>query len=369
MPEDRPSPELRCGVNGHGKIGGHTYYYIDCVLAEFGHWHKPFLVWRSSQRLSRLRAFHDPVKAELGSNYQKIFADAPFATRVHAPGTTRRLDLWCGRLAYCVNARLIRPALVATILQMLRDTGDACESHGVQRKTKKAITIDSDDEHVDDDFPSNVSGTSLCVRGWIDTTAAIRCEESWRRFSEPVFPTGTPMASERLGTPTAPTSLELASETLPIADEESSRQESPLEFDSDSLQHEYCDTPLDHDTCLIDDGVVLLASGCEAGSGSKDDSKEGGEGTTAVDLYRQWARGEDDSKEAGEGIEATNLYRQSPRGEDGSEDVGKGTAAIDLYRQWTTDCKEDIIDVDDDEDDIHDVGDYSPETQLRIRSL
>jgi hypothetical protein len=73
------------------------------------------------RRLCTLRErFHDAIIEEMGEGgYQKCFLDTPFASRGGIPGTTARLNAWCGQLSYCINTGSLPPKVVAVILQAL----------------------------------------------------------------------------------------------------------------------------------------------------------------------------------------------------------------------------------------------------------
>mmetsp|Transcript_107176 Transcript_107176/g.301642 ORF Transcript_107176/g.301642 Transcript_107176/m.301642 type:complete len:258 (-) Transcript_107176:154-927(-) len=114
-----PLPELEVNIIGHGKVGKHTYYQLECTLARPGEWHSPYLRWRCGSRLSHLReGLHDQVKRELGSSYREQFEGAHFAHSYGVPGTTARLNSWCRRLAMTLNKKLVPPAIAAAMLQL-----------------------------------------------------------------------------------------------------------------------------------------------------------------------------------------------------------------------------------------------------------
>lgn len=133
-----PPPELSIQVSGHSSSGGHTLYHVECTLArgssprcspssgdacsERGSADQAgdHLVWQSQRRLSDLRAgLHDPVRKALGSSYGTYFCGVHFAHRLRPSGTTSRLDAWCRRLAYCINSKLVPPAIAAETLRLL----------------------------------------------------------------------------------------------------------------------------------------------------------------------------------------------------------------------------------------------------------
>mmetsp|Transcript_66680 Transcript_66680/g.208631 ORF Transcript_66680/g.208631 Transcript_66680/m.208631 type:complete len:267 (-) Transcript_66680:120-920(-) len=117
---DAPLPELTLQVRGHEKVGKHSYYAVDCSLSRPGQWQSPYLTWRSSLRLTHLRAgLHDRVKQELGDSYKKCFDGVHFAHRYALNGTTARLDAWCRKLANSITAKQATPAVAAFTLQLL----------------------------------------------------------------------------------------------------------------------------------------------------------------------------------------------------------------------------------------------------------
>jgi hypothetical protein len=123
---ESPVPQLSFRVNGHEKVGGHVFYQLECELSKPGQWHTPYLRWRTSLRLSLLRqSLHDLVKQEFGARYNERFSEAHFAHHStplgqHLPGSSERLDIWCGRLAYSVNQMETTPFVAATILRVLQ---------------------------------------------------------------------------------------------------------------------------------------------------------------------------------------------------------------------------------------------------------
>jgi len=127
-------PELSLEVSGHTVAGGHTVYQVECALGRAGS-RPPAgagpsasssaaacrpLSWTVARRLADLRAgLHDPVRKALGSSYGTYFCGVHFAHRLRPSGTTSRLDAWCRRLAYCVNSKLVPPAVAAETLRVL----------------------------------------------------------------------------------------------------------------------------------------------------------------------------------------------------------------------------------------------------------
>lgn len=120
-----PIPELSLQVTGHSKSAGHTYYHINCALANAGEWHSPYLEWRTGRRLAHLRqGLHDIVKRELVDVYRERFGDVHFAhasgpRQIAVPGTTGRLDKWSRRLALVINKKEAPPILVGSVLKCL----------------------------------------------------------------------------------------------------------------------------------------------------------------------------------------------------------------------------------------------------------
>lgn len=104
------------------------FYDVKCALAEPGNWHSPYLSWRSLRRLCHLReGLHDPVKRSLGTAYREVFGNASFASSLHLPGTSARLNSWFQKLSGCLNRKEMSPALTAAALQLL-GAPDAAEA-------------------------------------------------------------------------------------------------------------------------------------------------------------------------------------------------------------------------------------------------
>lgn len=121
-------PALTLHVCGHTKVDGHMFYDVKCALAEPGNWHSPYLSWRSLRRLCHLReGLHDPVKRSLGTAYREVFGNASFASSLHLPGTSARLNSWFQKLSGCLNRKEMSPALTAAALQLL-GAPDAAEA-------------------------------------------------------------------------------------------------------------------------------------------------------------------------------------------------------------------------------------------------
>lgn len=136
-------PELTLQVVGHSVVEGHTLYSIECSLgppagsdrndllfpgpgagpdagSSSSSSSGPRLAWRAERRLAELRAgLYDQVKKALGSSYSTYFCKVHFAHRLRPSGTTARLDAWCGRLAYCINMKLLPPLVAAETLRLL----------------------------------------------------------------------------------------------------------------------------------------------------------------------------------------------------------------------------------------------------------
>merc|ERR1740123_1838567 len=112
------APQLRIRVPTHGELGGQQHYAVACEL--LGLRGDRTFSWVGMRTLHHLRAgLHDPVKEALGGTYTQHFAASPFARHLGPPGTTARLEAWCGRLATCANAQLLPPSLLAQVLRLL----------------------------------------------------------------------------------------------------------------------------------------------------------------------------------------------------------------------------------------------------------
>lgn len=112
---ERGWPQLTIQVSGHSEVDGHTWYTIGCSLTLSG---AGRMNWSVLRRLSQLReALHSEVKVMLGRDYEKHFTDAPFAKKGGLPGTTARLNTWCGALATCINTGSAPPTVVANSLR------------------------------------------------------------------------------------------------------------------------------------------------------------------------------------------------------------------------------------------------------------
>jgi len=109
--------QLQLRVVEHLEVDGLTWYCIECALE------RPSIAtlhWRAPRRLSHFQAFlHGPIKEVLGDAYVRLFDDACFAQRGGLPGTTRRLDAWCGRLAQHLNLRQLSPVVCGLTLHFL----------------------------------------------------------------------------------------------------------------------------------------------------------------------------------------------------------------------------------------------------------
>lgn len=136
-------PDVSIRVSGHSSVNGHTLYHIECSLAlpvglsRLAGGTESFsmddvekssesmssrsrLTWRAERRLADLRVgLHEPVHKALGSSYNTYFVRVHFAHRLRPAGTTKRLDIWCNRLAYCINGKLTPPWITAEVLRVL----------------------------------------------------------------------------------------------------------------------------------------------------------------------------------------------------------------------------------------------------------
>jgi len=111
-------PTLEVSVSGHEEQDGHTWYILGCSVFLPGI-AEP-LSWEGRQRLAALRErWHDPVKATLGPNYDFHFGGTPFASKGGLPGTTARLQGWCGTLVSCINRHAVPPSIVFLTFQFL----------------------------------------------------------------------------------------------------------------------------------------------------------------------------------------------------------------------------------------------------------
>jgi len=111
-------PQLRIRVPTHGELGGQRHYAVACELRD--HLGGRTFSWVGLRTLVHLRSgLHDPVKQALGTVYHEYFGSTPFARHMGPPGTTARLEAWCGSLAAYVNARHSPPWLLAKVLQLL----------------------------------------------------------------------------------------------------------------------------------------------------------------------------------------------------------------------------------------------------------
>jgi len=132
-------PELSITVSGHCTVGQHTLYHVECSLAAFK---EPF-TWHATLRLKHIRqGLHDVVKTQLGSSYQTYFIRIPFAHRGRPAGTTARLDAWCKRLAYCINAKLLPPVAMAAVLR-LTSVPEAPAPVSTSSRSPQRSTLDS----------------------------------------------------------------------------------------------------------------------------------------------------------------------------------------------------------------------------------
>jgi len=139
------NPELKIHVPGHSEESGHTWYRINCELSNHrgGAEH---LKWSVQRRLIQMREdLHDPIKEELGQDYARHFACAPFAHKGGVLGTTGRLRDWFAALANYLNDGGGLPMLVARVLQFLNASdpmsGEAAGSGVPGRRTKLAAQL------------------------------------------------------------------------------------------------------------------------------------------------------------------------------------------------------------------------------------
>ena len=112
-------PTFELCVSGHEEQDGHTWYILGCSVLLPGV--AAPLIWELRHRLGALRErWHDPVKAALGSEgYDFHFAGTPFASKGGLPGTTARLQGWCGTLVSCINRHAVPPSIVFLTFQFL----------------------------------------------------------------------------------------------------------------------------------------------------------------------------------------------------------------------------------------------------------
>jgi len=114
---ERSGAWVGIGIAEHYEKKGHTWYRLDCSLSQHG---SKTVEWQVCRRLSQLRKLlHDPVKSDLGAEYQNVFKKVPFAHRGGRRGTSARLHRWCERLTSCINSGLTSPAVVALTLRFL----------------------------------------------------------------------------------------------------------------------------------------------------------------------------------------------------------------------------------------------------------
>jgi len=114
---ERSGAWLGLGIAEHTEAGGHTWYQVECSLALQG---SKTVAWQVGRRLQHLRElWYDRVKAELGKSYKEHFEEVHFAHRGGRRGTSSRLNTWCSRLAACINAGQLSPAVVALTLRFI----------------------------------------------------------------------------------------------------------------------------------------------------------------------------------------------------------------------------------------------------------
>eukprot|EP00439_Symbiodinium_sp_Y106_P002131 s4323_g1.t1 len=80
----------------------------------------------------------------LGSSYGKTFSGARFASQLHAPGTSARLNSWFQRLARCLNKKEMPPSIAAATLQLL-GAPDAAEAAARATPTSTATCAQGSD--------------------------------------------------------------------------------------------------------------------------------------------------------------------------------------------------------------------------------
>jgi len=116
-------PDLVLGViDGHREKGrpSHTWYAIIGKVQVTPGETSSTRRWVVERRLAHIRALlHDPVKREMGKDYDFHFKGAHFAHHGGPPGTTARMEAWLGKLARAIYAGEVSPALVASILRFL----------------------------------------------------------------------------------------------------------------------------------------------------------------------------------------------------------------------------------------------------------
>jgi len=120
--EKAQRPELGLGVvDDHREKGHHTWYaIIGKVQVTSPGTVSPTRRWQVERRLAHIRALlHDPVKRELGKDYDFHFNGAHFPHHGGPSGTTARMEAWLEALSRPIKSGELSPALVASILSFL----------------------------------------------------------------------------------------------------------------------------------------------------------------------------------------------------------------------------------------------------------
>jgi len=114
-------PELVFGImDGHHEKGRHTWYAIIGKVQITSGTASSTRRWEVERRLAHIRALlHDPVKRELGKEYDFHFKGAHFPHHGGPSGTTARMEAWLGALSRAIYMGELSPALVASILSFL----------------------------------------------------------------------------------------------------------------------------------------------------------------------------------------------------------------------------------------------------------
>jgi len=119
--EKAQRPELGLGViDGHREKGNHTWYAIIGKVQVTSGTVSSTRRWQVERRLAHIRALlHDPVKRELGKEYDFHFNGAHFPHHGGPSGTTARMEAWLEALSRAIKTGELSPARVASILSFL----------------------------------------------------------------------------------------------------------------------------------------------------------------------------------------------------------------------------------------------------------
>jgi len=135
--------DLQIYVNSHEECPlGHTYYTIQCSMANPGrnsNWRRQ---WSVARRLCHVREqLHNPLKERMGVAYELHFTCVHFPMRGGWPGTSSRLSEWLGVLGGLMRHGALSPENVCLVLMFLEAPALAEVGQGASRDAAPASQI------------------------------------------------------------------------------------------------------------------------------------------------------------------------------------------------------------------------------------